>query len=61
MFDSPVRYSPSVERPIDDEEQVHRDLMETMRSISETTSKDYGRAVRSVHACQYSGTSRCSR
>ena len=47
---TPVRYSPNVEKPIDNEEQVHRDLIDTMRSITETTSKDYGRAVRSVHA-----------
>ena len=50
MTASPIRYSPSVEKPIADEEQVHRDLMDTMRSIEETTSKDYGHAVRSVHA-----------
>ena len=47
---TPTRYNPSVEKPIEDEEQVHRDLMDTMRSIAETTSKDYGHAVRSVHA-----------
>ena len=50
MSATPVRYSPDVEKPIDDEEQVHRDLIDTMRSITETTSKDYGHAVRSVHA-----------
>jgi hypothetical protein len=50
MATAPVRYSPSVEKPIADEEKVHRELMDTMRSIEETTSKDYGRAVRSVHA-----------
>ena len=50
MNAAPVRYSPAVENSIPDEEQVHRDLMETMRSIEETTSKDYGHAVRSVHA-----------
>ena len=47
---TPVRYSDSIEKPIDDEEQVHRDLIDTMRSITETTSEDYGHAVRSVHA-----------
>lgn len=46
----PVRYSDSVETPIEDEETVHRDLIDTMRSITETTSEDYGHAVRSVHA-----------
>ena len=50
MSDTPVRYSDAVEKPIDNEEQVHRDLIDTMRSITETTSKDYGHAVRSVHA-----------
>ena len=50
MTASPVRYSDAVEKPIDDEEQVHRDLIDTMRSITETTSQDYGHAVRSVHA-----------
>ena len=50
MSNSFVRFSPSVEKPITDEDQVHRDLMDTMRSIEETTSKDYGHAVRSVHA-----------
>lgn len=49
MTDGPVRYSPTVEKPIPDEEAVHRELMDTMRSIEETTSKDYGHAVRSVH------------
>ena len=50
MTATPVRYSPAVEKPIENEEQVHRDLIDTMRSITETTSKDYGHAVRSVHA-----------
>jgi len=50
MTATPVRYSPAVEKPIEHEEQVHRDLIDTMRSITETTSKDYGHAVRSVHA-----------
>jgi hypothetical protein len=50
MTATPIRYSDAVEKPIDDEEQVHRDLIATMRSITETTSKDYGHAVRSVHA-----------
>jgi hypothetical protein len=50
MTATPVRYSDAVETPIDNEEQIHRDLIDTMRSITETTSKDYGHAVRSVHA-----------
>jgi hypothetical protein len=47
---TPVRYSPDLEKPLPDEEQVHRELIDTMRQITETTSKDYGHAVRSVHA-----------
>lgn len=50
MTAAPVRYSPSVEHPIADEEKVHQALMDTMRGIEETTSRDYGHAVRSVHA-----------
>jgi hypothetical protein len=50
MTATPVRYSPAIEKPIENEEQVHRDLISTMHSITETTSKDYGHAVRSVHA-----------
>ena len=49
-MNAPVRFSEAVEKPIKDEEQVHHDLIETMRSITETTSKDYGHAERSVHA-----------
>jgi hypothetical protein len=46
----PIRYSDDVEQRIPNEDQVHQDLIDTMRSITETTSEDYGRAVRSVHA-----------
>jgi len=49
-MNKPVRFSEAVEKPIENEEQVHRELIDTMRSITETTSTDYGRAVRSVHA-----------
>jgi hypothetical protein len=49
-MNSPVRFSEAVEKPLPDEERVHRELIDTMRSITETTSKDYGHAVRSVHA-----------
>jgi len=49
-MNAPVRFTETVENPIKDEEQVHRDLMDTMKSITETTSRDYGHAVRSVHA-----------
>jgi hypothetical protein len=47
---SPVRYSPSVETPEQDEEDTDRHLVETLRSISEITYKDSGHALRSVHA-----------
>ncbi len=50
MTATPVYFTDAVETPIADEDQVHRDLIDTMRSIAETTSKDYGHAVRSVHA-----------
>ena len=47
---SPVRYSPDVEKPEKDEAETSRQLNETLHSILETTSRDYGHAVRSVHA-----------
>lgn len=45
-----VRYSPDVETPAPDEAQVIGELSDTLRGILETTSKDYGHAVRAVHA-----------
>lgn len=45
-----VRYSPAVETPAPDEARVIRDLSDTLRGILETTSRDYGHAVRAVHA-----------
>ena len=50
MIATAVRYDTSLERPIDGEEEVHRGLMDTMKGIEETTSRDYGHAVRAVHA-----------
>jgi hypothetical protein len=47
---SPVRYSPSVETPEQDEEETNRQLVEVLRGISEVTYKDSGHALRSVHA-----------
>jgi hypothetical protein len=47
---SPVRYSPSVETPEQDEEETDRQLVEVLRGISEITYKDSGHALRSVHA-----------
>lgn len=45
-----VRYSSDVETVAPDEPQVIRDLSETLRDILKTTSRDYGHAVRAVHA-----------
>ncbi|MCP3733777.1 catalase family protein [Sphingomonas sp. RP10(2022)] len=46
----PVRYSPDVEQIEADEGETIAQLKDAFREILETTSKDYGRAVRSVHA-----------
>ncbi len=50
MPQSPVRYSPSVEMREVDEFETNRQLVETLRSISEITYEDSGYALRSVHA-----------
>lgn len=47
---APVRYSPDVEQIAPDEADTIRELSETMRSISETTFKNAGHPLRSVHA-----------
>ncbi|MEH3158713.1 MAG: catalase family protein [Sphingomonas taxi] len=46
----PVRYSPDVEQVEADEAETIDQLNQAFREILETTSHDYGRAVRSVHA-----------
>jgi hypothetical protein len=46
----PVRYAPSVETIEADEAETIRALEEQFRIILDTTSQDYGHAVRSVHA-----------
>lgn len=46
----PVRYRDGVEKPEPDEAETAQAIVDTMRSIAETTFKDYGHAVRSVHA-----------
>ncbi|WP_144110343.1 catalase family protein [Paraburkholderia sp. BCC1886] len=46
----PLRFEPSFEQIPDDEAETTRELVETLHSIIETTYKDYGHAVRSVHA-----------
>lgn len=50
MMQPAVRFSSDVEPPAPDEAQVIRDLCDTLRDIMETTSRDYGHAVRAVHA-----------
>ena len=46
----PVRYSPDVEAPKDDENSTICQLEEQFRQIQKTTSQDYQHAVRAVHA-----------
>lgn len=46
----PVRYSASVEVPSEDEAQSIAELKTSFQQILDTTSRDYGRAVRGVHA-----------
>lgn len=50
MSAAPLRYSPSVETPEENEAETARELTETMMGISQTTYKDCGHAMRSVHA-----------
>lgn len=47
---SPTRYAPTVEEVKPDEGEVIQQLEDSFQQILETTSKDYGHAVRSVHA-----------
>jgi hypothetical protein len=47
---SPIRFSPSFEKPEDDELATSEGLRQTLKGISEKTQKDYGHGVRSVHA-----------
>jgi hypothetical protein len=47
---APIRYAPSVETIADDEQQTIAALNDTFDTILATTAKDYGHAVRSVHA-----------
>ena len=45
-----ARYTPSVEKPEEDEAETARALDRTMQGIQEKTCEDYGQPVRSVHA-----------
>ncbi|MET0231447.1 MAG: catalase family protein [Rhodanobacteraceae bacterium] len=47
---APVRYSEGVEQPQADEAETIRELVDTLRSIADTTKRDHGRGLRSVHA-----------
>ncbi|HXH16516.1 MAG TPA: catalase family protein [Sphingomonas sp.] len=46
----PVRFDPSVETIAPDEQETVQGLKDSFREILETTSQDYGHAVRAVHA-----------
>lgn len=46
----PIRFSPDVEKPEPDEAETVAKLKEQFKVILDTTSQDYGHAVRSVHA-----------
>ena len=50
IMTEPIRFSPDVERPEPDEAETVRALNEQFKAILDTTSDDYGHAVRSVHA-----------
>lgn len=53
MSGAPIRYDASLERIAPDEAETRAALLATMRSIVETTFRDYRHAVRSVHAKSY--------
>jgi catalase len=46
----PVRYAPHVEEPQPEEGEAIANLEKTFQKILDTTSQDYGHAVRGVHA-----------
>ena len=47
---SPLRYTPAVETIEPDESRTIAELSDVLRSIADTTFKDTGKALRSVHA-----------
>ena len=47
---TPLPFDPAFEHPEKDEAETTTHLIETMQKISAVTTKDYGHAVRSVHA-----------
>lgn len=50
MIGTPTRYTPDVETVARDEDETLAGLKKAFGDILETTSKDYGHAVRAVHA-----------
>ncbi len=50
MTAEPIHYSPALEVPEDGEAETLAGLMEALRGIADTTFKDSGHAIRSVHA-----------
>lgn len=50
MIDTPLAYSPDLERPREDEAETDESLEQSFDHILTTTAKDYGHAVRAVHA-----------
>ncbi len=50
MLKPPIRYSAALEQPQPDEAETVAQMEESFDTILETTSKDYGKAVRAVHA-----------
>lgn len=50
QLEAPVRYSPSVEKPVADETKAIEGLIAANRYINEKTFADGGHAIRSVHA-----------
>ncbi|MDX7951387.1 catalase family protein [Lichenihabitans sp. Uapishka_5] len=50
MGSEPIRYHDGLETVQADEAQIHAEMIETFNKIQNITAKDYGRAVRGVHA-----------
>ena len=50
ILPAPVPFTPDVESVASDEKHTIEELNQTFDKILETTAKDYGHAVRSVHA-----------
>lgn len=46
----PIPYAPNVEQPAEDEQETIAGLIKALTSIADTTFRDYGAGIRSVHA-----------